>query len=365
VEQRQGSMESLVSRADFYRDKRVLVTGHTGFKGAWLCLWLAQMGCRVTGYALPPQETPDSLYSLLHLGDVIDSHYGDIRDMEALRPVVSAAKPDMVFHLAAQALVLPSYETPLDTFSTNIMGTLNLLECTRHTGTVRAIVNVTSDKCYENSGPPHAFSENDPLGGYDPYSSSKAAVEIVSAAYRRSFLHEAGIHMATARAGNVIGGGDFAPHRLIPDIVRAAQSGVAVELRHPQSTRPWQYVLDVLRGYLILGQALHEKGASVAQAFNFGPDEANIQVGTVAKRLIAATGNRTSITQAQAPSPHEALLLQLDNSKAKSLLGWYPRIPAHRAIELAGAWYYTYTTQRGGITAFSKNQLSAYEHEIA
>jgi len=268
--------------------------------------------------------------------------------------------------MAAQPLVLPSYAAPVDTFGTNIMGTVHLLEAAREAGSVRSIVNVTTDKCYENNESSAAFRESDPLGGYDPYSSSKAAAEIVSAAYRRSFLADAKISMATARAGNVIGGGDFSPHRLIPDVIRAAKSGQSVNLRHPGSIRPWQYVLDVLHGYLLLGRALFEKGAAYAEAFNFGPDETGITVGAVAERLAAAIANSPPLTHMQGGSEaHEARTLYLDNRKAKSALGWHPLVSPHEAIDLTAAWFCHYLSHSGPIAGITDKQLADYMKKIA
>lgn len=355
-------MESMVSAPyhSFYRGKRILVTGHTGFKGSWLCHWLLDMGADITGYALPPEQTPDSLYQLTALSDTIRSHHADIRNYEKLREVIADCKPEIIFHMAAQALVLPSYEDPLGTFATNIMGTAHLLEAARQQGDVRAIINVTTDKCYENNDSGLPFKESDPLGGYDPYSSSKAGAEIVSAAYRRSFLKEAGIHMATVRAGNVIGGGDFSRHRLIPDIIRAAKEGKAVNLRHPESVRPWQHVLDVLHGYLLLGQLLYEKGEAYAQAFNFGPDTADVTVGEIADMLLANMKHKPEVTRNTEQHAHEAGLLNLDNSKAKSMLGWKPLCNAHEAVKLTAAWYDCYLTGSSDIRDITREQLSVF-----
>jgi CDP-glucose 4,6-dehydratase len=347
--------------ADLYKGKQVLVTGHTGFKGAWLCLWLNRLGAKVTGYALPPEKTPDNLYVLLTLSEQMDSRYGDVRDMTALRKVVKEVKPQIVFHMAAQPLVLPSYEAPVDTFSTNIMGTINLLECLRLEGGTKAVVNVTSDKCYRNDDTSTLFREDDSLGGYDPYSASKAAVEIVSASYRSSFLNKAGIYMATARAGNVIGGGDFAPQRLIPDIIRAAHAGNPVHLRHPGSTRPWQHVLDAVYGYLMLGEALWNKGEAVAEAFNFGPDERDLPVGVVTETIVKALGNRTSVVIDTPTSlPHEAKTLALDNAKAKRVLGWAPKLPPAQAIKWTADWYQRYLDTPTKVAAFTAEQVANY-----
>jgi CDP-glucose 4,6-dehydratase len=362
------SLEVTTSLAQTYRGKRVFLTGHTGFKGAWLALWLKEMGAHVTGYALPPQQTPDSLYALLNLSARIDSHYGDLSDLAALRMLIKKTQPEIVFHLAAQPLVLPSYATPVDTFATNIMGTVHMLEAIRLEGADGlAVVNVTTDKCYLNNDVARAFKEDDALGGHDPYSASKAAVEIVSASYRASFLAKANIAMATTRAGNVIGGGDFGEYRLIPDIIRSVHSKVPVSLRHPKSTRPWQHVLDVLNGYLMLGQALLNRNPHVADAFNIGPDIRDIDVGTVAEKIIAAIGNRTSIVMPSAgtPLPHEAATLALDNSKAKAVLGWKPQLTPQEAIELTAAWYQHYFDNRATIGEMTHRQLDWFSAQPA
>lgn len=358
-------MESVVALEGTYRSRRVLVTGQTGFKGAWLCQWLTDLGASVTAFALPPENTPDNLYSLLNISQSVESHYGDIRDIAALEKLIKHAQPEIVFHLAAQSLVLPSYESPLETFATNIMGTANLLECIRRSGSVRAVVNVTTDKCYENNESGTPFKESDPLGGHDPYSSSKAAVEIVSGGYRRSFLKEAGIHMATARAGNVIGGGDFAPQRILPDIVRAAKAGKPVPIRHPEGIRPWQHVFDVLRGYLMLGQALFEKGENFAQAFNFGPDETGIPVGALAGRFIATLGRDVPVDKPEIPTAHEAGTLTLDTAQAKAKLGWKPLLTTSQAIELTAQWYRTYLIDAGAMAEYSQRQLETYRQKMA
>jgi len=352
-------MENLVN-PQFYSGKRVFITGHTGFKGSWLSLWLTHSGAEVTGYAQPPEQTPDSLFSLTGLAHKVTSIYGDVRHYASLHRAIEGAKPDIIFHMAAQSLVLPSYSAPVDTYSTNIMGTVHLLEAVRQVGGVKAVVNVTTDKCYENTETAAAFREGDPLGGYDPYSSSKAAAEIVSAAYRRSFLVKEHIHMATVRAGNVIGGGDFSMHRLIPDIIRAAKSRTPINLRNPASIRPWQHVLDVLRGYLMLGQLLFEQGKTYAEAYNFGPDESNITVSEIAKALLSSMQNPPVITQLQEDTVHEAKNLNLDNSKAKAKLGWHSRLDTHQAIQLTAAWYNHYLNHPQTIAEFTQEQLVSY-----
>ena len=362
--QRQGTLEIMVTLEEFYRGKRIFVTGHTGFKGAWLCQWLLSMGCRVSGYALAPDASSPNLYQMLGLEKAMDSSIGDIRDAAALQRAMAKAQPDVIFHLAAQALVLPSYETPMDTFSTNIIGTLNLLESARHVSGIKAIVNVTTDKCYENNETATRFREGDPLGGRDPYSASKAATEIVSASYRHSFLQPAGIAMATARAGNVIGGGDFAQHRLIPDAVRAAGSHTPLHLRHPESIRPWQHVLDVLHGYLLLGRALFEEGDAFAEAFNFAPDEAAMTAGELTELFVQALAHPVMVTRDTPSGAHEAKTLMLNSDKARKSLGWKPKFTTHEAIHATGEWYHEYLSNPEEMDAFSSSQLTLYTRKL-
>jgi CDP-glucose 4,6-dehydratase len=354
----------MVKQEAFYQGKRIFVTGHTGFKGAWLCEWLCSLGCHVSGYALAPDAASPSLYRLLGLDKMMDSHIADIRDHDSLQNAMLAAKPDIVFHLAAQALVLPSYETPLDTFATNIMGTLHVLESARRVGTIKAIVNITTDKCYENNETGHRFREGDSLGGHDPYSASKAAAEVVSAAYRHSFLGKAGIAMATARAGNVIGGGDFAQHRLVPDMLRAVESGSNLHLRHPESIRPWQHVLDVLQGYLRLGHALCEEGSAYAQPFNFAPDEAAMTVDEVCDAFFKALGKTPTITKGDGSGAHEAQTLMLNADKARKVLSWKPIMTTHEAIVNTAQWYREYLAQPETIDAYSASQLLVYTRKV-
>ncbi|BAF73078.1 CDP-glucose 4,6-dehydratase [Sulfurovum sp. NBC37-1] len=326
-----------------YHGKKVLVTGHTGFKGSWLAMWLQTLGAEVVGYALPP-ETEPSHFTLLDLDMV--SIEGDIRDLEYLQQVYNDFQPDIVFHLAAQPLVRRSYREPVETFNTNVMGTVNVLEACRQTPSVRAIINVTSDKCYENREWVWGYRENDPMGGYDPYSASKGAAELVSAAYRRSYFNNAAYGkthetlLATCRAGNVIGGGDWSEDRLIPDIVRAAAAGEAVAIRSPNATRPWQHVLDALNGYLLLGQKLLEGKREFADAWNFGPlDEDELSVLQMCDLFQEQWPDMQIKTEESVEAPHEAGYLKLDCSKAHMLLKWQGKWTADKAITMTAQWY--------------------------
>ncbi len=327
----------------FWRGRRVLVTGHTGFKGGWLTLWLKKLGAQVSGFALPPPTDP-SLFELARVGDGIEATIGDIRDAPALADAVRRARPEVVFHMAAQALVRAGYADPAGTYATNVMGTVNLLEAVRQVGGVRAVVVVTSDKCYENKEWIWAYRENEPLGGHDPYSSSKACAELVTAAWRSSYFSpqrhaEHGTALASARAGNVIGGGDWAEDRLIPDILRAIAAGQPVAIRNPGAVRPWQHVLEPLSGYLLLAQRLVEDGPAHAEAWNFGPAEADARpVQWIVERLTRVWGEGASWRPDTAPQPHEAHCLKLDCAKTHARLGWRPRWPLERALEAIIEW---------------------------
>ena len=351
-------MEALVN-PDFWRNRRVFLTGHTGFKGSWLSLWLQHMGAEVDGYALSPPTQP-AMFEICQVARNLHSTIGDIRDVNSLSRALHDARPDIVFHLAAQPLVLTSFEQPLDTFDTNVMGTANLLEAVRNCNTVRAVVVISSDKCYENREQLWGYREPDPMGGHDPYSASKGCTELLVACYRKSFLAGHGVHLASARAGNVIGGGDWAANRLVPDVLRAFTAGRTVELRHPSAIRPWQHVLEPLSGYLLLAERLCNDGAAFAEGWNFGPEETDAKtVAWIVERLAAGWGPDASWTQADRPRHHEAHTLKLDCSKARTLLGWHPRWHADEAITRSLAWYQAWRSG-ADMYAYTLNEITAY-----
>ena len=339
-------MESMVNQG-FWKDRRVFITGHTGFKGSWLALWLKWLGAEVTGYSLEPPTTP-SLYSLARIEDSVKGIAGDVRDLRRLRNVLESLRPEIVFHLAAQALVRRSYQDPIETYSTNIMGTVNLLEAVRQVGGVKALVNVTSDKCYENREWARGYREAEPMGGFDPYSSSKGCAELVAAAYRNSFFNpedytKHGVALASARAGNVIGGGDWGQDRLVPDCVRALLDGEIIAVRSPSSTRPWQHVLDLLNGYLMLAERLCKGGIGFAQAWNFGPFDRDAKtVEWVVQRFCEGWGGPAGYEIEKGVHPHEAHFLKLDCSKAMKELGWMPRWDVETALNKVITWTKAY-----------------------
>jgi len=316
------------------------VTGHTGFKGAWLCLWLETLGAEVTGFALPPATQPN-LFLAAGLGRRMRSREGDVRDADALRAAVDEARPEIVLHLAAQPIVRQSYRDPVGTFATNVLGTVHLLDALRGREETRAVVVVTSDKCYENREWIWSYREKSALGGRDPYSASKACAELATRAFRRSYFEDEGsAWVATARAGNVIGGGDWAEDRLVPDTVAALEAGREVELRFPQAIRPWQHVLDPLAGYLQLAERLHDDGEPYAEAWNFAPNEDDARtVGWLVERLQRAWGVEPGWRPQEGPRPHEHIYLKLDASKARAELDWRPRLPIAATVEWVVEWY--------------------------
>lgn len=329
-------MEMLGIDASFWKERRVLITGHTGFKGSWLCLLLQHLGARISGYALAPPTQP-SLFELSNLASSCTHVIGDVRDYDHLLQAISEDAPEIVFHLAAQPLVRESYRDPLTTMATNIMGTAHILEAARRTPTVRAVIVVTTDKCYENREWLWPYRENDALGGHDPYSASKACAELVTAAWRASFPRES-LAVATARAGNVIGGGDWAADRLVPDALHSWENCMSLEVRNPHAIRPWQHVLEPLHGYLLLAQQLHRQEA--AEAWNFGPNEDDmIPVGALLERLAQYWGPTAHWQASRDDQPHEASLLRLDSTKAKMRLGWRPLWELETAIMRTVDWH--------------------------
>lgn len=350
--------------AQFWKGKKVFLTGHTGFKGSWLSLWLHSMGAQVTGYALDPPTTP-SLFEMARVGELVTSVIADVRDPERLKLEMSAAAPEIVIHMAAQPLVRDSYQIPVETYAINVMGTVHLLEAVRACPSVRAVVNVTTDKVYENREWVWGYRENEPMGGYDPYSNSKGCSELVTAAYRSSYFNPSEyerhrVAVATARAGNVIGGGDWANDRLIPDIIRAILAGEPVQIRNPHAIRPWQHVLEPLSGYLLLAQRLYTEGAEFASGWNFGPPEEDARpVQWLVERLCSTWGGGASWLLDNGNHPHEAHYLKLDCSKAHAELGWWPRLGLEKALESIVAWTKIYQSA-GDIREICKQQITEY-----
>lgn len=355
---RTGSLEGMVSQI-FWRGKRVFITGHTGFKGGWLSLWLHKLGANVVGYALPPPTTP-SFFVTTGIESLLQSAIGDIRNQEALSQSIKTANPEIIFHLAAQPLVSDGYRDPVGTYQTNVTGTLNLLEAARTLTDLRAVVVVTTDKCYENRETNDAYREGDPLGGYDPYSASKACAEIITHAWRRSFFTgEQATRVATARAGNVIGGGDWAEHRLLPDLLRAFTANKTAELRHPEAIRAWQHVLEPLSGYLRLAEGLFSDH-SAQGAWNFGPALADcVSVGTVADQLAAYWPQPANWQVMESNIPHEAGLLILDSTQAREKLKWRPCWPLAEALRRTVDWQRAWLDKQD-MQAFSKQQIDSY-----
>lgn len=350
---------------DFWKGKRVLITGHTGFKGSWLACWLQLLNSKVIGYALPPPTTP-SLFALSQVEEGMTSLNGDIRNLPSLTKAIKSEQPEIVFHLAAQALVRRSYQEPLETYSTNIMGTVNLLEAIRQVGGVRAIVIITSDKCYENKEWVWGYREIDPMGGDDPYASSKGCAELITASYRKSFFNPAefdqhGVALASARAGNVIGGGDWAEDRLVPDVMKAFLQRQAVRIRNPYAYRPWQYILEPLRGYLLLAERLYTQGPVYAEAWNFGPSENDVRpVSWLVERLSQSWGIGASWELDRKVHPHETHLLKLDCSKSTARLGWKPTLNLEQALDWTVAWYKTFQEDPQLLKEKTESQIISY-----
>lgn len=346
-----------------WSDRKVFLTGHTGFKGAWLSLWLQQLGARVTGFALPPPSTP-SLFEQAKVEAGMTSVIGDVRDREHLESALAGCQPEVVFHMAAQSLVRASYADPVGTYATNVMGTVNLLEAIRKVGGVRAVVIVTSDKCYENREWVWGYREGDPMGGFDPYSSSKGCAELVTAAYRNSFFsleefESHGTAIASARAGNVIGGGDWAADRLVPDIMRALLANESIRIRYPDAIRPWQHVLEPLGGYLLLAERLLSDGRACAQAWNFGPSDEEAQpVSWIVKRILQRWGSG-SWEMAKGNHPHEATYLKLDCSKSRTVLRWKPKMPLEKGLDVLVDWY-KLCHKGGDLRAITMTQIAEY-----
>ena len=347
---------------NIYKNKKVFITGHTGFKGSWLSLWLKELGAEVLGYSLQANTKPSMFRELDIENKISKSVIGNILDEYKLQKAMSDFRPDIVFHLAAQPLVRLSYAEPKLTYETNVIGTLNVLEAARRCSSVKAFVNVTTDKCYENREINRGYKEDEPMGGYDMYSSSKGCVEIMSASFRNSFLKEEGTYaLGNARAGNVIGGGDWALDRLIPDCVRSINENVDIVIRNPVAVRPWQHVLEPLSGYLLFGQKLYEDGKKYAEGFNFGPDESSIlTVAEVSKKVCEFYG-RGNVIVGEKSALHEAGLLMLNIEKAKNILGWEPTYSANEAIEKTVNWYKNFYESSTDMYEYTVKQIKDYE----
>lgn len=343
----------------FWKDKSVFLTGHTGFKGSWLSLWLHSMGAQVHGFSLVPPTEPN-LFTVAQIeGLMASSRIGDIRELEAVRQAMQSCEPAIVIHMAAQPLVRESYRDPVATYATNVMGTLHVLEAARYTPSIKAVVNVTTDKCYENKEWVWGYREDEAMGGHDPYSNSKGCSELVTSAYRRSFLQEKGMAIATARAGNVIGGGDWAEDRLVPDILRAFEQNKSVTIRNPNSTRPWQHVLEPLSGYLVLAEQLYKNGQQFEEGWNFGPDEDPRPVHWIVERLANIWGQSAAWLPDAGPHPHEANFLKLDISKAKARLHWQPRWSLDTSLAQVINWHKSWLASED-MRAVSLAQIKQY-----
>ena len=363
MDRTRGALEGVALNRGFWNGRRVFLTGHTGFKGSWLLLMLRELGAEVHGYSLPPPTEP-SLFNLLDLQTACRHRTGDVRDLASLEVALQDSRAEIVLHLAAQPLVRASYESPVDTYATNVMGTVHLLDACRRLQGLKAVEVITTDKCYENCGWLWGYRENDRLGGADPYSNSKAACELVVEAYRRSFFNPEshsrhGVAIASARAGNVIGGGDFAVDRLVPDAIKAFMAGEKLSIRNPLSIRPWQHVLEPLAGYLLLAERLHGD-PTLAGGWNFGPrTDESASVKVVAETLARFWGEDSGWVQDPAEHPHEATTLKLDSTKARLELDWAPRLSLEQALELTVEWYRAFSREQG-LREITERQIREY-----
>jgi len=344
-------LENMVTNPAFWSGKAVLITGHTGFKGSWLSMWLQQLGANVLGYSLAPPTEPN-MFNVAQVAARMTSLTGDVRDPDHLKQVITDYRPEIVIHMAAQSLVRHSYADPIETYSINVMGTVNVLEAVRHSDSVRVVVNVTSDKCYENKGWIWGYREEEPMGGHDPYSSSKGCSELVTSAYRRSYFSDnsderRNVGVATARCGNVVGGGDWAPDRLVPDVMLALAAGKSVSIRNPGAIRPWQHVLDSLSGYFLLAEKLWHDESGFSGGWNFGSDSNDAKtVSWVVDRMIMQWGEGRSWAIDTAENPHEAQFLKLDCTKSRALLGWSPKLRVTDALDWTTEWYKSFEQKK-------------------
>lgn len=347
---------------EFWKGKKVLITGHTGFKGSWLSFWLAKLGVEVCGFSLTPETSPN-LFENLKLESKIRSNFGDIRDLANFEKVISDFQPEIVLHLAAQSLVRRSYREPVETYTTNVTGTINILEAVRKADSVKSVVIITTDKVYENKEWLWAYRENERLGGFDPYSNSKACAELAVSSYRNSFFAESDCLIATARAGNVIGGGDWSEDRLLPDVFRSLIFGEKLEIRNPASIRPWQHVLEPLSGYLKLAEKLYNGEKSFAESWNFGSEDSDAKpVGWILEKIKNIWDESVNWEIAQAKQPHEAKLLKLDSTKAKNELGWLPKLNLDEAINLTAEWYRGFKDKKD-LIELTEKQIDFYENK--
>lgn len=362
----QCPLENLVMATTFWKNKRVLITGHTGFKGSWMSLWLQTRGASVIGYSLEPPSSP-CFFEIGEIARDMTSIHGDICDLDDFKAAIKTYKPEIIIHMAAQSLVRYSYDFPIETYSTNIMGTANVLDAVRQLGGVRVVLIITSDKCYENRETHHGYKESDPMGGYDPYSSSKGCAELVTAAYSNSFFNKKdftshGVAIASTRAGNVIGGGDWGKDRLIPDIIRSVLANESVVIRYPNAVRPWQHVLEPLNGYMQLVEKLWEHGTDYNGAWNFGPEMDDCKpVYWILESMNSKWNNGINWIQSPADNPHEAKYLYLDCSKSKELLGWSPRLNLATALDLLVDWYQGYANN-ANMRELSVDQIRFFEN---
>lgn len=350
---------------NFYRGKKVLITGHTGFKGGWLSMFLKNLGANVIGYSLEPEDKSSSLFEILKIRNILTSEIGDIRDYSKLENVLKKYSPELIFHLAAQPLVRKSYEDPLSTYSTNIMGTVNLLDISNKIKTVKSIINITTDKCYENLENNIPFKEDDKLGGSDPYSSSKACSELVTSSYYKSFLKKQNIGVSTIRAGNVIGGGDFGRDRIIPDFIKSIQKNTSLKIRNPYSIRPWQHVFDALNAYLLVGKKLFENPNKYSESFNISPLEENyLNVEEMINKIIEIMECGEYKYELTENNYYEAKTLKLDSTKASKKLKWMPKYSISESIKETGLWYRKYLNCNEEIIDFSHKQITNYLKKI-
>jgi len=358
-------VENMGISPKFWKDKNVLITGHTGFKGSWLCLWLNRLGANVSGLSLNDAVSNPNMFSILNINKLINDQRSDISDYKTCLDIVKKTKPEIVIHMAAQPLVRFSYSDPLQTYKTNVLGTVNILEAIRNCNSVKTIVVITTDKCYENIEKDYAYEETDSLGGFDPYSSSKACAEHVASAYYRSFFKDKSIGLATARAGNVIGGGDWSADRLIPDMVKSWSKNEKLFIRFPLATRPWQHVLDPLNGYLTLAEYLWKNPIKFSGGWNFGPDQKSVKTVQETVELAAIVwGDSAKWRTSSKKYLHEANLLQLNSSKAQTLLDWHPKFDFTEAVNKTIDWYNKYYFNKPKMMEYTLNQIAEYESKI-